>query len=88
MTVTLEIPESIAESIGGGNQHVSRQLLEGYAVQGYRTGKLSAFQVRQLLGFESRFETWDFLAAHDAWPGLSDEEVLKDVENALLMHQS
>ncbi len=43
-------------------------------------GKLSTFQVRQLLGFESRFEAEDFLAGHGVFPVLDADEVLKDIE--------
>jgi hypothetical protein len=44
-------------------------MIESFAVEGYRSGRISAFTVSQLLGHGSRWETQDFLAEHDAWPG-------------------
>lgn len=35
-------------------------------------------EVSVLLGHESRWETEDFLSAHDAWPGLTAEEAAED----------
>ena len=83
MTVTLEIPDQVAQSLKNQTGDVSREVLEGYAVQAYLSGKLSSGQISKLLGHSSRFETWDFLAEQNAWPGLSDEEALKDIKSAV-----
>ncbi len=80
MKLILEIPDHLAKSLGGSPGEMSRDVLEGYALQGYRSGKLSTYQVRQLLGHESRFDTEDFLAGHGVHPMLEPEEVLHDIE--------
>ena len=49
-------------------------MLESLAVEGYRSGRLSSFTVGQMLGHQSRWETQDFLAAHNAWPAQTVEE--------------
>ena len=64
MQVTIELPEKIAEQLGSETE-ISRQLIEAYAAEGYRTEKLSRYQVGQLLGLD-RWQTEEFLATHNA----------------------
>lgn len=75
MTVTLDIPDAIGLSLQRSKTDLRRAFLEAIAVEGYRDGTLSAAEVRELLGLETRWETEDFLAAHDAWPAPTEEEV-------------
>lgn len=82
MTVTLEIPDALADCWPQGNGGLARTVLEDFAVESCRQGRLSAFQVRQLLGHASRWETREFLANHDALPSLTLEEVLEDASIA------
>ena len=58
---------------------MSRVLVEGLAVEGYRTGRLSSHTVSQMLGHESRWQTQDFLAQHDAWPAQTIEELEREL---------
>ena len=47
------------------------------AIEGYRSGALSAYQTRRLLRFETRYELDGFLKAHNVWDhayGLEDLE--------------
>ncbi len=57
---------------------ISQVIVENMAAQAYRSGILSSREVSVLLGHESRWETEDFLAAHDAWPDLTAEEAAED----------
>lgn len=86
MTVTVTIPDAIGAALEADGADLPRAVLEGFAVQSYRTGALSAAEVRLLLGHDSRWETEDFLAGHDAWPGTTAEQVAEDGRefNALL----
>ncbi len=86
MTLTIEIPDHLASCWPEGGDGMARTVLEDFAVESYRQGRLSAFQVRQLLGHESRWETEEFLSSHDAWPELTVQEMLADGRalNALL----
>lgn len=61
MQITLEIPDEMVDGMGADSCAVTRLAMELLAVEGYRSGRLSAFQVRQMLGHESRWETEDFL---------------------------
>ena len=64
MQVTIELPEKIAEHLGSKTE-ISRQVLEAYAAEAYRTEKLSRYQVGQLLELD-RWQTEEFLAKHNA----------------------
>jgi hypothetical protein len=75
MQIALTVSEELAASLGVNSDAVSRLALESLAVEGYRSGRISAFQVRQMLGHESRWETEDFLAAHGVWPGTTVEDL-------------
>ena len=86
MTVTLTIPDALAASLNRRQPALPRVLLDGFAVEAYRQGILSAAEVRVLMGHDSRWETEDFLSAHEAWPGTTAEQVAEDGRklNALL----
>ena len=86
MTVTITIPDVLAPSLNRAQPSLPRVLLDGFAVEAYRQGVLSASEVGVLMGHDSRWETEDFLAAHDAWPGTTAEQVAEDGRklNALL----
>ena len=77
MQVTLEIPDDMAGKLAAQGQAPARAALEAVAIEGYRSGALSAHQTRRLLGFETRYELDGFLKAHNVWEhayGLEDLE--------------
>ena len=82
MKIQLEIPDDLAIRLNSPTSDTARTVLEGFAVEAFRDGRLTALQVRQLLEHDSRWETQAFLSAHDAWPALSAEEILEDAETA------
>ena len=57
--------------------------LEALAAKGVRSGKLSVFQARTLLGIQSRYEMDGFLKKHDVFLDLALEDVQKDADAAL-----
>ena len=52
MQVTLEIPDDMAQRLMSREQDPARAALEAVAIEGYRSGALSALQMRRLLGFK------------------------------------
>lgn len=78
MQITLEIPDEMADGLADSPGAVTRLAMESLAVEGYRSGRLSAFQVRRMLGHCSRWETEDFLAAHGAWPGITEADLAEE----------
>ncbi len=78
MQIALTVPDELAVGLGENADAVSRLALESLAIEGYRSDRLSAFQVRQMLGHKSCWETEDFLSGHGVWPGLTVEDAKKD----------
>ncbi len=61
MVLQIELPEDISRALAQRWGDMPRHVLETLAVQGYRAGVLSEYQVGLMLGFETRGETNDFL---------------------------
>jgi hypothetical protein len=64
MQVTVDIPDELANQLPSGKA-MSRELLEAYAAEAYRTERLSRRQVGLLLGLD-RWKTEKFLSSRDA----------------------
>lgn len=56
MEIVVRIPDNLAATLPTPNGDLARDVLEGYALEGYKSGKLTAFQVQELLGFETPME--------------------------------
>lgn len=85
MQVTVEIPDDMAQKLTQNGQDPARTTLEALAIEGYRSGTLTAYQARRLLGFETRYELDGFLKAHNVWERAYS---LKDLEqDRQTMHQ-
>ncbi|HWL93883.1 MAG TPA: UPF0175 family protein [Phycisphaerae bacterium] len=64
MNVTVRVPDDIASRIGDGKD-IPRQLLEAFAADAYRGGRLTRNEVGTLLGLDY-WQTEEFLSARDA----------------------
>ncbi len=63
MAVSFEIPKDAEEMLQRAfGDDLTRAALEAIAIEGYRAGKLSRYEVQILLSFEDRWET-------EAWLG-------------------
>jgi len=62
--VTVSVPDDLvaALSLAGGDP--ARAVLEAVALEAYRERRITAYQLRTLLGIPSRFELDAFLKAH------------------------
>jgi len=67
MQVIVNIPDDLAASLAVLGPDPARTALEAVAIEGYRSGALTALQTRRLLGFETRYELDGFLKAHNVW---------------------
>jgi hypothetical protein len=83
MDVHLEVPEEFARRLASDAKSLARAALEALAAEGVRSGKLSVFQARTLLGIQSRYEMDGFLKAHGVFLDLTLEDVQKDTDAAL-----
>lgn len=76
MNVHIKIPDEILNS---DSKETSRQILEAVALEGYKSGQISAAQIKKILGFKSRFEVLDFLAKNKvAWVDYSVEDAERE----------
>ncbi len=62
MQITVELPKDIAQ-----RPDPAREALEALAIEGYRSGALTSFETRRLLGLETRYALDGFLKAHNVW---------------------
>ena len=76
LNFSLTFPDALAALVESPD--LPRRMLEAFAVEGYREGTLTKKQVRLMLGYETRWEVEDFLAAHGVWPGLVAADVAED----------
>lgn len=67
MQVKVEIPDEVARILAAQGRDPARATLEAVAIEGYRSGTLTGFQVRRLLGFETQYELDGFLKSHNVW---------------------
>jgi hypothetical protein len=81
MQITLELPEDIAHLIETGGPELQRAALEGLALEGYRSGKLSESQIRRLLQFGTRYEVHGFLKEHGVPLHYCETDLERDLEN-------
>ena len=82
MHIALDIPDNIPNVVAF-NQNPARAALEALALEGYRSERLSEYDVQQLLGFESRFDLHGFLKEHGAYMHITMEDIARDTETAL-----
>jgi hypothetical protein len=74
MQITINLPDDMLRL-----PNPARVVLEACAIEGYRSGALSSYQTRLLLGFETRQELDGFLKLHEVWEHTySIEELEKD----------
>jgi predicted HTH domain antitoxin len=88
MQVTVEIPDDMARRLTRPGQDPSRIALEAMAIEGYRSGALSAGPTRRLLGFATRYELDGFLKAHNVWEHAYDFDDLADDRETMRQFES
>jgi len=74
MNLTVKIPDEIAGSLGAGGD-LSRRILEGFALEEYKSQRISKAQLRRLPGLETRYELDGFLKAHRVPANVTIEDV-------------
>jgi hypothetical protein len=65
--ITVDIPDELARQVVSPGGDAARILLEDFAVESYRAGKLTMEQVRQLLDFATRMQVDAFLQQHQVY---------------------
>jgi hypothetical protein len=81
--VTISLPDELLAALTAQDKDLSRTALEAPALEAYRTRKISAAQLRRLLGFHTRMEIDAFLKDH----GIELEYTLEDLERDRETHR-
>jgi len=78
MTVTVHIPDDLADRLRAQGGDLSRRILEMLALEEYKSGRLTKSELRQMLGFETSFQLDVFLKAHDVWIDYTTEDLERE----------
>jgi hypothetical protein len=81
--VTITLPDELLAALEGTGRDLSRTALEALALEAYRTRRLSAAQLRHVLGFSTRMAVDAFLKEH----GVALEYGLEDLERDRETHR-
>ncbi len=76
MAIMIQIPPDIEQELRRENPQLDNSAREQFLVANYQTGKLSTGDIAVILGFETRFEAEEWLAAH----GVCQNYSLDDLE--------
>ena len=80
MQITIELPDDIANQLQLQPANISRRILELIAADNYRQGRIGAAQVRPMLNFSSRWETYEFLKREKAYLPYSEDDLEQDAQ--------
>jgi hypothetical protein len=79
MDVRLEIPDDLGQRLAASGEDLSRRALEGFALEEYKTGRISKAELRRLLGIDTRYELDGFLKANGVWMDYTIDDLRRDV---------
>jgi Uncharacterised protein family (UPF0175) len=81
--ITIAIPDELSAALAAPGQDLSRAAFEALTLAAYRECKISAAQLRQLLGYETRMEVDAFLKGH----GVELEYTLENIDRDRETHR-
>ena len=81
MQITLEIPDRIAQRLGGESKPIERRVLEILVADAYSSGGLSTAEVGRILGISSRLETHAFLKRMGVYLNYDKAELERDLQS-------
>jgi hypothetical protein len=64
MRISLDIPDDLAATLALPGQDPARAAIEALGLEAYRQRRISAYQLRMLLGIHSRWDLDAFLKEH------------------------
>lgn len=80
--ITIILPDELSAALASPGQDLSRAAFEALSLAAYRERKISAAQLRQLLGLETRMQMDSFLKSH----GVELEYTSEDLERGRETH--
>lgn len=88
MQIQFEVPEEIALILADEPVGLRRAAIEALMLEGLRSGKITTYQARQVLGIASRYEMDGFLKAHGVYLPVTLDQVIEDSELAATFARS
>lgn len=79
MNIAIEVPEDLARHLEARGGDLSRRALEAFALEAYRSGEITEFEVQRMLGLPSRWETDAFLKRAQAYLDYTDADLDRDI---------
>ena len=79
MEISITLPDEVAERMQAEWRDLPRHALEALVVDAYRTGLLTAAQLRDLLGLGSRLEVDGFLKRAGAYIDYTEEDLEDEI---------
>jgi hypothetical protein len=85
----MEIPDDVAGELSSGGDVVwfgakrtngGRRALEAFALDEYKSGRLTDDQLRRMPGYGTRWELDGFLKAHDVWIEYTMEDFHREMD--------
>jgi len=83
MDVHFDVPEELARQFNALPGGIARAAVEALAAEGVRSGKLTVYQARQMLGIRSRYEMDGFLKARGLLLSDTIQQIVADSETAI-----
>lgn len=80
MDLIVSLPDDIVPQLQAGGVDLPRQALEAIALEAYKNDRITKKQLRELLGFETRYELDGFFKALKFYDGCTAEEIMEQVE--------
>jgi predicted HTH domain antitoxin len=81
--VTISLPDELLAAFSAQGQDLSRAALEALALEAYRSRRISAALLRQLLGLQTRMQVDGFLKDH----GVELEYTMEDLDRDRETHR-
>ena len=82
MEVTIHIPDIIGDRLGKDPEAIPRWLLEKAGLEAYRSREISGYELRLMLGIQSRLELDAFLKTHGVYLEYTEEDFAHDAETS------
>lgn len=80
MQITINIPDNLKERLEQKLDNLPHQILLGFALNAYQNKLISTYELGQLLGLDSVFETHQFLKQSGVYLNYDEEEMLEDID--------
>jgi len=82
MEVTVHIPDTIGARLENDPEAIPRWLLEKAGLEAYRSGEISGYELRLMLGIKSRLELDAFLKKQGVYLEYTEEDFAHDAETS------